>query len=156
MRALRLDGLTRRFGSHRADGQAIVETAVVLPVLLLLLLGIIQFGFIFHSYVTLEEAARVGVRAWADGQATTQAMVQSEVSNAMPSLIPSDIGTVQLCVNNGPCSGTAYASLAVLPDTPGTPLEVVATYTQPILVPPFDAVFGSRLTLTSAVVMEGE
>mgnify|MGYP002260725590 CR=1 FL=1 len=39
-----------------------VEFAIVLPVLLLIVLGIIQFGFIFNSYVTITNATREAAR----------------------------------------------------------------------------------------------
>ncbi len=43
-------------------GQSLVEFALVLPVLALLILGIIDFGMLFHSYVTVNTAAREGAR----------------------------------------------------------------------------------------------
>lgn len=47
----------------RAEGgQALVELALVLPVLLLILLGIIQFGSLFRDYIALTDATRVGAR----------------------------------------------------------------------------------------------
>ena len=44
-------------------GQALVEFAIVLVPLLVLLVGIIQFGFLFGANVTLTNAAREGTRA---------------------------------------------------------------------------------------------
>ena len=44
------------------SGQAVAEFAIVLPVLLLLLMGFIQFGFIFNGQVTVTSAAREGAR----------------------------------------------------------------------------------------------
>lgn len=38
------------------------EFALVLPILLFLLLGIIQFGIVFNNYVTLTDAVRAGAR----------------------------------------------------------------------------------------------
>jgi len=43
-------------------GQAIVETALVLPLLLLLLMGIIEFGRLGNTYLAVTHAARHGVR----------------------------------------------------------------------------------------------
>ncbi|HHP50711.1 MAG TPA: pilus assembly protein [Moorella mulderi] len=43
-------------------GQALVETAVALLVLILVLGGIIEFGRIFHTKLLLTQAAREGVR----------------------------------------------------------------------------------------------
>ncbi|WP_102027450.1 TadE/TadG family type IV pilus assembly protein [Salirhabdus sp. Marseille-P4669] len=43
-------------------GQAIVELALALPILLLLVFGMIDFGRIFHTYLTLEHASREAAR----------------------------------------------------------------------------------------------
>lgn len=43
-------------------GQTLVEFAALLPVLCLLLFGIIQFGVVFHDYITVTDASRVGAR----------------------------------------------------------------------------------------------
>ena len=44
-------------------GQTIVETAIVLPVLILLVLGIFEFGRAMYIKNTLNNAARAGARA---------------------------------------------------------------------------------------------
>lgn len=58
--------ITGRFGRvrrrSRAEGQSLVEFSLVLTPLFLILLGIIQFGFIFNSYITLTNATREGAR----------------------------------------------------------------------------------------------
>ncbi len=46
----------------REDGQAMVEFAMVAPILLMLVLGIIQFGIVFNHYMTLTDAVRAGAR----------------------------------------------------------------------------------------------
>jgi Flp pilus assembly protein TadG len=46
-------------------GQAMVEFAVILPIFLVLVFGIIQFGIVFNNYVTLTDATRAGARAGA-------------------------------------------------------------------------------------------
>jgi Flp pilus assembly protein TadG len=43
-------------------GQTMAELALVLPILLVLLLGIAQFGIAFNNYVTLTDAVRAGAR----------------------------------------------------------------------------------------------
>ena len=45
------------------QGAAAVEMALVLPLLLLLLFGIIDFGRVLNAQITLTEAAREGARA---------------------------------------------------------------------------------------------
>ena len=62
-------------GGHlrREDGQALVEFAVVLPLLLLLVTGIIQFGLLFHQYITLTDAVESGAQTLALGRGLTNA-----------------------------------------------------------------------------------
>lgn len=43
-------------------GQALVEFALVLPLLLTLLCGIIDFGWLYYNQITLNNAAREGAR----------------------------------------------------------------------------------------------
>ncbi len=38
------------------------EFAIIVPVLLLVVFAILQFGIVFHHYVTLTDATRAGVR----------------------------------------------------------------------------------------------
>lgn len=47
---------------RREGGQSLVEFSLILAPLLFILLGIIQFGFIFNSVVTLSTAAREAAR----------------------------------------------------------------------------------------------
>jgi Flp pilus assembly protein TadG len=47
----------------RQDGQAFVEFAIVLPILVLLVFGITQFGLAFRNYLAITDAARVAARA---------------------------------------------------------------------------------------------
>jgi Flp pilus assembly protein TadG len=44
------------------SGQSLVEFALVLLPLFIILLGIIQFGFVFNAYVTITNASREGAR----------------------------------------------------------------------------------------------
>jgi len=48
--------------AKRQGGQTVTEFALVLPLLALLLFGVIQFGIVFHQYVTLTDAVRAGGR----------------------------------------------------------------------------------------------
>jgi hypothetical protein len=52
--------LSRRWRSE--DGAQLVEFALVLPLLLLVVLGIAEFGFIFQRYEVVTNAAREGAR----------------------------------------------------------------------------------------------
>jgi Flp pilus assembly protein TadG len=66
---------------RREDGQAVVELALVLPLMLLLLLGIVQFGTLFRDYIALTDATRVGAR-----QASVSRSIQPE-SDRVPRIV---------------------------------------------------------------------
>lgn len=66
--------------ARRDEGAELVEMAVVTPLLLLLVMGIVDFGFLFQRYVVLTNAAVEGARVatlpgytTADAQARVQA-----------------------------------------------------------------------------------
>ncbi|MBS4213279.1 MULTISPECIES: TadE/TadG family type IV pilus assembly protein [Neobacillus] len=61
-------------------GQSLVEFALVLPVLLLLLFGIVDFGRILHAYLTIDHAGREAARAASIGSANIE---QVAVENAV-------------------------------------------------------------------------
>src|SRR5437773_10844519 len=58
-------------------GAAAVEFALVLPLLLLILFGIIDFGRAYNAQVTLTQAAREGVRLAALSQPNVVSRTQS-------------------------------------------------------------------------------
>lgn len=55
-------GAVRHGRRRREDGQALVEFSLILAPLLFLLLGIVQFGFVFNAYITVSTAAREAAR----------------------------------------------------------------------------------------------
>lgn len=59
-RSRRLQWLTRFRRDER--GVQLIETAIVIPVLLLLFAGVAEFGRYFYEYSTLAKASRVGAR----------------------------------------------------------------------------------------------
>lgn len=65
-------------------GQAVVELAVVLPFLVLLLLGLMEFGRVFHALLTVQNAAREGARLGVTGASDGQ--IEARVRQAAQSL----------------------------------------------------------------------
>jgi len=64
-----------RSGRRRQSGQALYEFAILVPVFLLILLAMLEFGFVFTHNMTLEYASREGARAgaaMANGSQTDQ------------------------------------------------------------------------------------
>ncbi|WP_037913708.1 TadE/TadG family type IV pilus assembly protein [Sulfobacillus thermosulfidooxidans] len=73
---------------HDHHGQALVEFALVLPLLLLFLFAIIQMGFLFYGFISIEQGARIGVRAASLGESSNQigcAIYQQVNSGLFPS-----------------------------------------------------------------------
>lgn len=53
------------------EGQGLVEFAIVLPVLLIVLTGMLQFGLMLNKYITLTDAVRSGARNLSLGRGLT-------------------------------------------------------------------------------------
>jgi Flp pilus assembly protein TadG len=49
-------------------GQSLTEFALALPIFVLLLFAVIQFGIVFNNYLTLTDATRAGARKAAVGR----------------------------------------------------------------------------------------
>ena len=54
--------MTKRRSIRGQQGQTMTEFTIVLPVLVLLVFGVIQFGIAFNNYLALTDAARAGAR----------------------------------------------------------------------------------------------
>lgn len=65
-------------------GQSLVETALVIPILIILLFGITDFGRVFHTYLTLDHAGREGARAASIGKSDSE--VRSKIASGTSSL----------------------------------------------------------------------
>ena len=55
----------RRWHAAVERGQSLVEMGLILPLLVLIVLGTLEFGFVFDHHLTLEYATREGARAGA-------------------------------------------------------------------------------------------
>ncbi|HAA38201.1 MAG TPA: pilus assembly protein TadG [Firmicutes bacterium] len=73
--------------NHR--GQAVVEAAVVLPIILLLLLGMVEVGRICNAYLLVTQAARQGARYGAVG--ASDAEITDRIASAVNPLNPAEL-----------------------------------------------------------------
>jgi Flp pilus assembly protein TadG len=81
----RLPRLRRRIAAEsRRPGQSIVELAIVVPVLLLLAVGVFEFGRALHAYLTVTHAARDGARLAMDPTKEEGDIVQRAKDAASP------------------------------------------------------------------------
>ncbi|HEX9060397.1 MAG TPA: TadE family protein, partial [Clostridia bacterium] len=100
-------------------GQALVEFAVILPMLILLVMGIVQFGMMLGSYLSLQNAVREGARAGITG--STNDEIKGVIISTSPTLEPG-----KLIITITP-SGTLRTS--------GDTLTVKLTYNYNLTVP---------------------
>lgn len=54
--------MKKRKKNKRESGQSLVEFALVLPIFLLLIMGIIDFGWLFYNYISVANSARNAAR----------------------------------------------------------------------------------------------
>jgi Flp pilus assembly protein TadG len=69
-----------RFGLARERGQSLVEFAVILPLLLLIVLGTVDLGMGFKTYIALTNAAREGAR-WISIHPSDQAGAKARIAS---------------------------------------------------------------------------
>jgi Flp pilus assembly protein TadG len=115
-------------------GAAAVEFALVAPLLLVLLLGIVEFGRAYGVEAALSQAAREGARALALGEPAAAARASARAAAPSLTLVDADIA-----VTPGTCLGTAASTTATV------------TVTQRFVF--LSGLFGNALTLTGRSAM---
>jgi Flp pilus assembly protein TadG len=130
----------------RQDGQAVVEFVVILPVLLLVLMAIYQFGQVFVNYMDVTSAGREGARkAAVSRQAGTCTSVDNLAITAAKAAA-SDLTQSSLNVTvTRTCTNNAYAQGS----------DVTATATYPYAISILGMVVSSG-TLSSSTTMRVE
>ena len=121
-------------------GQALVEFAIILPILMLLVMGIFQFGMMLNSYLTIENASREGARAGIIG--SSDAEIQNLIISTSPSLEPENL-TVTITP-----SETNRKS--------GDTLTVKVTYNYKLTVPIISSLFNNVIVLNGQTSMRVE
>ena len=115
--------MPQRFDIRSERGQAMVEFAFVLPVLMVILLGIVQFGIAFNNYVTLTDAVRAGGRQATVGRFVTSPgdPVTATTEKVLASAAGLTTANVNVTITNA--DGTTPVSW-----THGNNVTVTATY----------------------------
>jgi hypothetical protein len=92
-----MDSIRNPNGSSR--GQTLVEFALILPIIVILLFGIIDFGLMLNHRITLQHAVREGARYAAvhDGCTDIQDRTKDRAGNAIP-----DRNTVSVSYEDNP------------------------------------------------------
>ena len=94
--------------AHRAGGMALVEFALVAPVLLLLLAGVANYGMALRTAIQVTAASRAGAQygSRSAAAAADTAGIVAAAKNAVPGLSGMTVSAVQACQ----CSGGQQVS----------------------------------------------
>jgi Flp pilus assembly protein TadG len=84
-------GSYRLFGRRRSRGQGLVEFAIVLPVLMMIILGLLDLGRAIYTYNTLSQASRQAARIAIVNQTPTAIQNQAIASAATLGLAASNV-----------------------------------------------------------------
>ncbi|WP_027108045.1 TadE/TadG family type IV pilus assembly protein [Lacticigenium naphthae] len=79
------------------SGQSMVEFALILPILLLLIVGIMEFSWLFHQQTQVTAAAREGARTRVVMMAenVSKEKVDTAVANSLPSSVSDPTITIK-------------------------------------------------------------
>lgn len=132
-----------RWAERDERGQATVELALLLPVLVLLLFGVLEFGRVFNAWIVVTQASREGARVGAAqcaGNAGCGANVEAWVNNSLSGL---DAAQASWAMTPGP-----YIS--------GNTLQVSVDYDVPIVTPLIGVLIGNTVTVHGETSMRIE
>ena len=171
LHSLSIDAHARSHAADYARGQSSVEIALVLPLLLILLFGIVTSGFMFFAFIQVSNAAREGARAgslyrmtqadtgWNLEETVEKAIYNSGTGESALVSLPIDASSfvvtndVVTTLTDGNTSDSC--PLDVNNPCPGDRLNVRVTYryTQPILATVVP-VFPQPIIIVRNVMME--
>jgi Flp pilus assembly protein TadG len=135
-------------GRRRARGQSLVEFALVLPLFLLILAAIVDFGMGLATTITLGNAAREGARLGTVNPNTTA--VEARVRAVAGTLDGTRLTVTTSCRTP---SGSGYTTCSGSGWQPGDSMIVRADYQYRVIWP---LMFGTVIPLSSSVEMRVE
>ena len=134
---------------HRREGQSLVEFAVTLPIFLLLLAGILDFGLGLYSQMTVINAAREGARIGIV-EAGNVAAIEQRVEAMSGGLDQSKLVVTTSCLRP---AGSSFVTCGSPQYQSGDAVVVRVDYRYRMLWP---LAFGTSLDLSSTVQMRIE
>ncbi len=123
---------------HDEQGQSLVEFALVLPILLLILVGIFNFGQVFYSDIVINEAARDAARYASIGVGETE----------INQVITEDCQTLNT-------SQLSYSISQPYPQSSGLPVTITINYPVAVM-PPLSLFLPSTMQLQAVMTMRVE
>jgi TadE-like protein len=139
-----------RAARRRRSGQSLVEFAVVLPVFLLVLAGILDFGLGLYSQMTVINAAREGARVGVVTIGDPTVAVEDRVKAMSGGLDQSKLSISVKCERP---SGSSFVACSGPQWVAGDGVLVTVHYDYAMLWP---LAFGNHLDLSSSVQMRIE
>jgi Flp pilus assembly protein TadG len=103
-----LSGRTRR---ARDRGQALVELALILPVMLLLLLGALDLGRIFYANITVASAAKEAALNASTGGSDPAAAAVNEARGGFVTIAAVDVATTGTCSDSSSFADIVVATV---------------------------------------------
>ena len=141
---------------HNEQGATAVEIALILPVILTMVFGLMETGYFFFNHQTVEKAAQMGSRIAATGLGHDDGTRIQKIEAA--------VGEFTTKLSGRGTTNTAVYSFAVAtPDSPvsgaGKPCEIVEVkveYTYPPITPIVGSLLGSTITFKGVERMMNE
>ncbi|MBK5241508.1 MAG: pilus assembly protein [Clostridium sp.] len=121
-------------------GQSLVEFSILLPILLLVLMGILEFGLMLNSYLTINNSAREGARLG------IVAGSDSEISELITNISPT-LDTENLIINITPSDGSRKS---------GETLTVEVVYDYQVTIPIISNILNDVVVLKAQTSMRIE
>jgi Flp pilus assembly protein TadG len=138
------------------SGATAVEFALLAPLLLFMLFGIIQFGMVLNNYVELTDSVRNGARNFAISRAsasgTPYSTTVSAISAGAPNLTAGSI-VITIRVNGTACTTDSGCTTA-LSSAAGQTAYVSATYPCNLTIMNVNFASGCTLTATTSDLIE--
>ena len=122
--------------AEKNPGQSLIELALILPVLMFILVGIVDFGRVFNAYIIITNVVREGARygAMHPDEDDIKDYVINEAAGSGISIEDDD---VEVEFPNGTLD-------------PGNPIRVTVTYDFPLIT---EFLFGGSTTIQSSAEM---
>jgi Flp pilus assembly protein TadG len=134
------------------NGQSLVEFALVLPLLILLIMGIMEMGRLFEGYLELENAARDAARyASINSTQFTDTTANTWGNDNLPTRLASDLVMIE----------SADVSIFLEKPAANDFVRITLTYDLPLMTPLIGDLIENGPTpntfrLTSKIAMRGE
>jgi len=139
-------------------GTALIEAAITVPIILLIAVGIFEFGRAYQTWQVLTNAAREGARM-AVIEGSTDAAVRTRVNQYLKDggIIKTDLATDKIAiVHDVKFTGATTCPPCGTSITVNLPFQFMVLNPVVRLIAPKDTTTGAPITMTAASLMRNE